>query len=366
MRTKGPGAHGISPVRTAMFHPATLRQPMPSAKKELIIFVPMITENRIDAVIKEMFDGITFTREPSGLYDPLRYMIEIGGKRVRPRLCLTAYSFFAENFDEGILSPAAALEVFHSFTLMHDDIMDRSPLRRGMPTVWKKWNEDTAILSGDVMLIDAYRRITKAPREVLGRVMELFSRTAAQVCDGQQYDMDFECRDEVSMDEYNSMIGLKTAVLLACSAQMGAIIGGAGDKQCEALYKYGYQLGMAFQVADDYLDAFGDEKLFGKPIGGDIVNSKKSWLTVRTLEKVQDKKAFLDAFSAKAVTPEEKARKIAAVKEIYNSVNVGQDAKEEVIRFTDMALEAAAKANFGPEETGVLHDFAESLVGRAK
>lgn len=326
----------------------------------------MITESRIDAVIKEMFDGITFTREPSGLYDPLRYMIEIGGKRVRPRLCLTAYSFFADSFDEGILSPAAALEVFHSFTLMHDDIMDRSPMRRGVPTVWKKWSEDTAILSGDVMLIDAYRRIAKAPHEVLGRVLDLFSRTSAQVCDGQQYDMDFESRDEVSMDEYNAMIGLKTAVLLACSAEMGAIIGGASEAQSKALYEYGYQLGMAFQVADDYLDAFGDDKLFGKPIGGDIVNSKKSWLTVRTLEKTADKQAFLTAFAAKADTPEEKARKIAAVKEIYSSVDVGRDAKAEVVRFTDKALRAAANADFGTQETEILQRFAESLVGRAK
>ncbi len=326
----------------------------------------MITESRIDAVIKEMFDGISFKQEPHGLYAPLRYMIEIGGKRVRPRLCLTAYSFFADDFNEGILSPAAALEVFHSFTLMHDDIMDRSPLRRGMPTVWKKWNEDTAILSGDVMLIDAYQRISKAPRGVLGSVLELFSRTSAQVCEGQQYDMDFESRDEVKMEEYNMMIGLKTAVLLACSAQMGAIIAGADKPRCDALYQYGYQLGMAFQIADDYLDAFGDEKLFGKPIGGDIVNSKKSWLTVRTLEKISDKEAFLSAFSAKADTPQDKARKIASVKDIYNAVNVGEDAKEEVVRFTDLALKAAQRADFGVQETEVLRNFAERLVSRAK
>ncbi len=326
----------------------------------------MITESRIDAVIREMFDGISFKQEPCGLYAPLRYMIEIGGKRVRPRLCLTAYSFFADDFNEEILSPATALEVFHSFTLMHDDIMDRSPLRRGMPTVWKKWNEDTAILSGDVMLIDAYQRISKAPRSVLGGVLELFSRTCAQVCEGQQYDMDFESRDEVKMEEYNMMIGLKTAVLLACSAQMGAVIAGADKARCDALYQYGYQLGMAFQIADDYLDAFGDEKLFGKPIGGDIVNSKKSWLTVRTLEKISDKETFLSAFSAKADTPEEKARKIAAVKDIYNAVNVGEDAKAEVVRFTDLALKAAQKADFGTRETEVLRNFAESLVSRAK
>jgi geranylgeranyl diphosphate synthase type II len=326
----------------------------------------MLKETEIDALIVRMFDEIRFTREPAGLYDPLRYMIQIGGKRIRPRLCLTAYSFFSERFDEGILSPATALEIFHSFTLMHDDIMDRSPLRRGVPTVWKKWNEDTAILSGDVMLIDAYQRICKAPQAVLDRVLELFSRTAAQVCDGQQYDMDFESETEVPMADYNKMIGLKTAVLLACSAAMGAIIGGASRTESDAFYNYGYQLGMAFQVADDYLDAFGDEKVFGKPIGGDIVNGKKSWLTVRTLEKTPDKAAFLAAFALPADTPEQKAAKIAAVKEIYLACGVDADAKAEIVRFTDRALEAVSGIGFGPLKTEVLRRFAEKLVGRAK
>ena len=326
----------------------------------------MISEKQLDLLVTRLFDDIRFTSEPAGLYDPLRYMIRIGGKRVRPRLCLTAYSFYSETFDEGILVPASALEVFHSFTLMHDDIMDRSPLRRGMPTVWKKWSEDTAILSGDVMLIDAYQRIAKAPRAVMDRVMPLFSRTAAQVCDGQQYDMDFESMEEVPMAEYNKMIGLKTAVLLACSASMGAIIGGASDAECEALYNYGYELGMAFQVADDYLDAFGDEKVFGKPIGGDIVNGKKSWLTVRTMEKTPDRAAFLSAFAQPAETPEQKAAKIAAVKDIYLACGVDSDAKEEVVRFTGRAMEAVSGIGFGPLKIEVLHRFAEKLVGRAK
>ena len=326
----------------------------------------MISEKQLDSLVARLFDEIRFTEEPAGLYDPLRYMIRIGGKRIRPRLCLTAYSFYSETFDEGILEPAAALEVFHSFTLMHDDIMDRSPLRRGMPTVWKKWNEDTAILSGDVMLIDAYQRIAKAPRAVMDRVLSLFSRTAAQVCDGQQFDMDFESVEEVPMEEYNKMIGLKTAVLLACSAGMGAIIGGASDPECEALYNYGYELGMAFQVADDYLDAFGDEKVFGKPIGGDIVNGKKSWLTVRTMEKTPDKGAFLTAFALPADTPERKAAKIAAVKDIYLACGVDRDAKEEVVRFTDRAMDAVSGIGFGPLKMEVLRRFAEKLVGRAK
>ena len=326
----------------------------------------MMTETQINELVKRLFDGIQFTAEPAGLYDPLRYMIAIGGKRIRPRLCLTAYSFFSDTFDEGILAPATALEVFHSFTLMHDDIMDRSPLRRGVPTVWKKWNEDTAILSGDVMLIDAYQRIARAPHAVLDRVLALFSRTAAQVCDGQQLDMEFESMEEVPMAEYNKMIGLKTAVLLACSAGMGALIGGASKAECDALYQYGYELGMAFQVADDYLDAFGDEKVFGKPIGGDIVNGKKSWLTVRTLEKTPDKAGFLRAFALPADTPEQKAAKIAAVKEIYLENSVDADAKAEIIRFTQRAMEAVSGIGFGALKVETLHRFAERLVGRAK
>ena len=326
----------------------------------------MIKENQLNDLVRQLFDRIDFLQEPKGLYDPLRYMIAIGGKRVRPRLCLTTYSLFSDSFDESILSPAVALEVFHSFTLMHDDIMDRSPLRRGMPTVWKKWNEDTAILSGDVMLIDAYKRIAQAPAPVLNHALALFSRTAAEVCDGQQYDMDFESLQEVPMADYNKMIGLKTAVLLACSAELGALIGGASQAECEALYQYGHELGMAFQVADDYLDAFGDEKVFGKPIGGDIVNGKKSWLTVRTLEKTADKAAFLAAFSLPADTPEQKAAKIAAVKEIYLQNGVDRDAKEEIVRFTDRALDAVSELGLGPLKLEVLHRFAERLVGRAK
>ena len=326
----------------------------------------MTSEAQIDATVKQLFDGIEFTKEPAGLYDPLRYMIQIGGKRIRPRLCLTTYSFFSDRFDEGILSPASALEVFHSFTLIHDDIMDKSPMRRGVPTVWKKWNEDTAILSGDVMQIDAYKRVAKAPKAVLDRVLELFSRTAAQVCDGQQYDMDFESVPEVPMADYDKMIGLKTAVLLACSAEMGAIIGGASDRECEALYNYGYQLGMAFQVADDYLDAFGDAKVFGKPIGGDILNEKKSWLTVRALEKTADKAAFLAAFTAKAATPEQQAAKIDSVRNMYVELGVDADAKAEVVRFSDLAIEAAKCSGLGRDRIDVLARFAEKLVGRAK
>ena len=285
---------------------------------------------------------------------------------MRPALCLLTYSIYQYSFDESILEPAAALEVFHTFTLIHDDIMDRSPLRRGQATVWKKWDEDTAILSGDVMQIDAYRRIAKAPADKLADALALFTETAAQVCEGQQYDMDFEHQAEVPMEDYAKMIGLKTGVLIACAAKMGALIAGAPQKDCEALYRYGYELGMAFQVADDYLDAFGDEKVFGKPIGGDIIQRKKSWLTLRALEKTADKQALLGALDLPSDTAEQKTAKIAAVKDIYCELGVDSDAKAEVVRYNSRALDAVRSLELSPEALALLTAFADRLVGRAK
>ena len=323
----------------------------------------MIDAKQISAAVERLFASIEFTGEPAGLYDPLRYMISIGGKRLRPTLCLTSYGLFRDTLTPEVLECAAALEVFHTFTLIHDDIMDRSPLRRGVPTVWKKWNEDTAILSGDVMLIDSYTRIAKAPESCRKEALELFSRTAAQVCEGQQFDMEFESRDDVPMSEYIGMIGLKTAVLIACSAKMGALAAGAPAEACNAMYDYGYQLGLAFQIADDYLDAYGDEKVFGKPIGGDIINCKKSWLTVRALEKTSSRSAFLKAFNRETATQEERAAKIAEVKALYDEVGVAADARAEIIRLSDDALLAAS--SLGPS-IPILKDFAEKLIGRAR
>lgn len=321
---------------------------------------------QIKETIDRLFAQIEFGKEPCGLYDPLRYMIEIGGKRIRPKLCLLTYGLFKDTVDESILSPCEALEVFHTFTLIHDDIMDRSPLRRRMSTVWVKWSEDHAILSGDVMLIDACRRVSKVPTARHNEVMALFTKTAAEVCEGQQYDMDFESIQEVPMADYEKMIGLKTAVLLACSAKMGAIIADAPESECEVLYRYGYELGMAFQVADDYLDAYGDEKVFGKPIGGDIINSKKSWLTVRALEKASDKKAFLEVFETKAETPEEKAAKIARVKGMYDALGVAEDARAEIVRFSDKALREVSALGLDDARMAAIKEFTDSLVGRVK
>ena len=322
----------------------------------------MISDTLIDSAVRQLFEGIKFQDQPAGLYDPLRYMIAIGGTRIRPRLCLTTYGIFADEFGPHILEPAAGLEVFHTFTLIHDDIMDRSPLRRGNPTVWKKWNEDTAILSGDVMFIDSYRRMSMAPYAILPQALELFSKTASEVCDGQQLDMDFEKRDSVSMDEYMQMIGLKPGVLIACAAQLGAMIGGADEKSQECLYQYGYNLGLAFQVADDYLDAYGDQKVFGKPIGGDILNCKKSWLTVKALEN--GARDIVEALGAPAVTEEEKAAKIGRVMKIYDSVDVVSEAKKAIADLSAKAILMGSGAAIDREGREVLERFAHSLVGR--
>lgn len=326
-----------------------------------------MTENHIDSITRELFENLHFTEEPRGLYDPLRYMMEIGGKRIRPRLCLLAYSLYKDSFDESILSPAAAIEVFHSFTLIHDDIMDKADVRRGVPTVHRRWNDNTAILSGDVMSIESYRLIAKAPAEVLPKALELFSKTAVEVCEGQQYDMDFEDLESVPMDDYLKMIGLKTAVLIACAAKMGALIAGASERDCELLYRYGYDLGLAFQIADDWLDTYADPEVFGKAIGGDIVNNKKSWLMTRAFEKIGDRRGeLLDAMAMPVSTEEEKEAKIAAVKAIYAELGVGEEAKKEIIRLHSQSLAHAAALNLQPESYRLLENYAQKLLGRSK
>ena len=325
----------------------------------------MIQEKHIEATIHEMFANLKFTQEPSGLYDPLRYMIEIGGKRIRPRLCLTAYALYKDSFSEEILSPAAAIEVFHSFTLIHDDIMDKADVRRGVPTVYRKWNENTAILSGDVMSIESYRMIAKAPASALPAVLALFSDTAAQVCEGQQYDMDFEDLPQVPMTDYLKMIGLKTAVLIACSAKMGALIAGASAEDADLLYNFGYDLGLAFQIADDWLDTYGDPAVFGKAIGGDIVNNKKSWLLTRALEKAGTER-FADALAMPVSTDAEKEAKITAVKKLYEELGIEQEAKEEIRRFHYQAMGYVEKLNLGKIKSEMLHRYADMLLGRRK
>ena len=338
----------------------------------------MISESQIEESLKELFGTMDFKSEPAGLYDPLGYMIGIGGKRIRPRLCLLTYSLFKDSLGEEILQPAAAIEVFHTFTLIHDDIMDKAEMRRGMPTVACRWDGNTAILSGDVMCIDSYRRLAKAPADILPDILGLFTDTAAQVCEGQQYDMDFESEKEVPMDLYMKMIGLKTAVLIACSARMGAMIAGADERTCSYLYKFGYDLGLAFQIADDYLDTFGDQSVFGKMIGGDIINNKKTWLLIRALEKSVEmeksgavgpeygKQALLRAMRMPVTNDAEKAAKIQKVKDISEAIGVDEDAKYEIIRFHANAMENAGMTGLGKVRYEMLHRYADRLLGRNK
>lgn len=328
----------------------------------------MVQERHIDEVLKKIFDDLPFTPEPAGLYDPLRYMIEIGGKRIRPRLCLTSYAIYGDEFSESITAPAAAMEVFHSFTLIHDDIMDRADVRRGVPTVYRKWDENTAILSGDVMSIESYKMIAKAPADVLPQVLELFSKTAAEVCEGQQYDMDFEDMDFVPMADYLKMIGLKTAVLIACSAKVGAIIGGASQHACDLLYGYGYDLGLAFQIADDWLDTYADPEVFGKAIGGDIVNNKKSWLMTRAFEKAsEDMRArLLEAMAMPIDTDSEKDAKIGLVKDIYAELGVGEEAQQEIVKLHNQAMDYIAQLGLENEQAELLENYAKKLLGRNK
>lgn len=328
----------------------------------------MFQAAEIDKIIGQCFAALTFKPFPEHLYDPLRYMISIGGKRIRPRLCLTAYNLFSDRMDKSILKPMMALEVFHCFTLIHDDIMDNSDRRRGQPTVHKKWNNNTAILSGDVMSIEAYTLLSEAPSEILPEVLRLFNDTASKVCEGQQLDMDFEKSSVVTLDEYLKMIGLKTAVLIACSGKMGALIASAPRKVCDAIYDYGYAIGMAFQIMDDYLDTFGDPIIFGKNIGGDIVNNKKSWLLVYSMKNaVSEKSARLQEILAMPVGSDgERAAKIAAMKELYVGLGVDSAALSEIEAYHRKAFAALKDSGLGPQQMERLKDYMESLFNRKR
>ena len=228
----------------------------------------MLNLNEIGQLVEKTLFTLELEKEPKELYGPIAYILSIGGKRIRPKMCLAAHSLFSSKVDRDVLYPAIALDVFHAFTLIHDDIMDKADMRRGQLTIHKKWNDNIAILSGDVMSIQAYEYLAYAPKEVLPAVMKVFTQTAIQVCEGQQFDMNFEDCPIITMDEYLKMIGLKTAVLIACSAKIGALIGGASEEEAQALYDFGYQLGIAFQITDDYLDVYADPNVFGRILVG--------------------------------------------------------------------------------------------------
>ena len=325
----------------------------------------MYTLEEIDHIIENAARLQHIRREPANLYAPIDYMMSIGGKRIRPKLCLLTCNLLTDDFRNPEVFPAMALEVFHEFTLIHDDIMDRSDTRRGCPTVYKKWNENIAILSGDVMSILAYKYLSYAPEKALPQVLELFTATAMQVCEGQQYDMDFEEMPFITIDDYLNMIGLKTAVLLACSAKMGILLGGGSAQMGRALYDFGYKLGIAFQIADDYLDTFGNEKVFGKKIGGDIANNKKTWLLVESFRRA-------DASQKQALQKllllgdEARAEKVEAIRNLYVELGVKEAAEAEILVWHKKAMEALAGAGIDPSRTVQLERFAEELIHREK
>jgi geranylgeranyl diphosphate synthase type II len=273
---------------------------------------------------------------PKDLYAPVDYMLGLGGKRMRPLLVLLAHGMFSKRAKNAI--PAAlAMELFHNFTLVHDDIMDKAVLRRNKTTVHKKWNDNVAILSGDVMLVYAYRELGKVDKRYLPEALELFSRTAAEVCEGQQMDMDFEKRNDVRISDYLRMIELKTAVLLGACLQTGAILGGAGKKDAKALYEFGKNTGIAFQLMDDLLDAYGDEKIFGKQKGGDILANKKTFLSLNALERagVKERKKVAGILFSSSV---DAAGKIEQVLHTYDRLNVREHTESMMKRYYSFAL----------------------------
>ncbi len=319
----------------------------------------------IDKYLKKGIEEINLGGDPKELYDPIEYIFSIGGKRIRPRLCLLTYSLFGDKIDSSIINPALAIEIFHTFTLIHDDIMDKADMRRGKETIHKKWNDNIAILSGDVMSIQAYQFISQAPAEHLSAALALFNRTAAQVCEGQQYDMNFEDIPIISMDDYLKMIGLKTAVLIACSAKMGAVLAGAPEQAAQLLYDYGYLLGIAFQIADDYLDNFGDPKVFGKNIGGDITNNKKSWLFVECYNTVSGEQK--ERWEKIVAMGEDRAQeKIAAAQAIYTELGIKEKAEKEIDKYYKQAIEKVQQLNLPAEQHDALVQFARKMTFRDK
>lgn len=312
----------------------------------------------IDTAVKE----INYPATPNELYEPIAYLMALGGKRLRPALVLMATDLFGGNIEDA-KSPALAIEMFHNFTLMHDDIMDNAPLRRGQPTVHEKWSDSVAILSGDVMFVKAYRLMIQVKLDILTSVLEVFNKTAIEVCEGQQIDMNFEVRDEVSIAEYLEMIRLKTAVLLGGALKIGALIGNADVKNADLLYQFGENLGLAFQLQDDILDVYGDPEKFGKQVGGDIISNKKTFLLIKALELAEgeDLINLIAWINKKDFVAEDK---VEAIKSIYNRLNIRKLSEDVMQQYARLALDAFDKIDVPVENKKTLLSFAEMLVER--
>lgn len=318
-------------------------------------------QERVEIELK----NLVFEKEPLGLYSPVNYVLSLGGKRIRPALCLAGCSLFDNTKTDECINPALGLEVFHNFTLLHDDIMDGSLVRRNNPTVHVKWNNNTAILSGDAMLIMAYKLMAQTPNAVLNYVLDVFSKCAIEVCEGQQLDMDFETRTDVTEMEYLDMIRLKTAVLLGASLKIGALIGGAQYQAADQLYSFGCNIGISFQLQDDWLDTYGDPDTFGKSIGGDIFCNKKTYLLIRAINTLSGKsKEELNKWIAKKEF--DRNDKVAAVRNLYDEANVSQKAQIIMDHYYQNAIKQLDLINGSIEIKKELKDFAFKLMERSR
>lgn len=312
--------------------------------------------------INAYLENMPYSRPPKGLYDPIQYELSLGGKRIRPVLMLMAYNLYKEDVDS-ILSQAAGLETYHNHTLLHDDVMDKADMRRNKPTVHRVWNENAAILSGDAMLILAYRLMADCPSDKLKEVLDVFTQTTMEICEGQQWDMEFETRMDVSVDEYIEMIRLKTSVLLAAALKIGACMAGASVDDADKLYDFGVSMGLAFQLQDDWLDVYGDPNVFGKNIGGDILCNKKTYMLITALTQADDKQSE-ELQRWISATDAEPAEKISAVTHIYNEMRIGEQCMAMADSYYAEGLALLDGISLPAERKEMLKQFVCSLMNR--
>lgn len=312
--------------------------------------------------VNDFLDNLKYERKPSGLYDPVKYVLSMGGKRIRPVLMLLSYGLFKDDV-ESVLMPACALETYHNYTLLHDDLMDNADMRRGNETVHRKWDANTAILSGDSMLVLAYERMAKCNPVYLSDVLHTFTETALEIGEGQQYDMEFETRNDVTEDEYIEMIRLKTSVLLACAQKIGAILAGASKQDQDNLYKFGEQIGLAFQLQDDYLDVYGDPKVFGKKVGGDIICNKKTYMLINAYNRAdaEQRRELQHWMEAETFNSDEK---VAAVTAIYNKVGVDKLAIEKIAYYFEESKKYLDAVQVSDERKAELRLYAQKMMHR--
>ena len=309
--------------------------------------------------LKNAFKDYSYGTHPVELYEPISYLMSLGGKRLRPALTLMGYHLFKDDW-ESALKPAMAVEVFHNFSLMHDDIMDEAPLRRGQPTVHEKWNRDVAILSGDVMLVAAYELLSEAPAHQLKTILKRFNRTAAEVCEGQQMDMNFASRSTVTEHEYIEMIKLKTSVLLGFALELGGLVADQPPAVIEKLYSIGVHMGIGFQLKDDLLDVYGDPEKFGKQVGGDIIENKKTWLMLKAIE--QCKSADLNQWLTKSDF--DKTEKVKAVTAIFDSLNIKKQAEEKIDQYFSSAMKSIDELPISDTRKEIILNFGKNLQQR--